>query len=170
MELKNPIYTNKDNGNTVFNEISWWTKEGVDYKKEAKLSLAYNLPYQKDCIGCSYVATLYFKVSVLDKFGNYKEELILREVEVKDNKVLSTIDENKKSSFFVYPNPVKNYMNIYSREAGNSILYDLNGKELMKFKIKSGDNRINLINYPKGIYILKTNGNNFKKTTKVMIE
>jgi uncharacterized repeat protein (TIGR01451 family)/fimbrial isopeptide formation D2 family protein len=170
MELNRPMYSYEDKGNTVFNEISWWTQEGVDYTKDANLSLAYNLPYLKDCADCNYVATLYFKVAVLDKYGNYKEELILREVEIKDNEVLSMLDENKKTVFFVYPNPAKNFINIYSKEAGSSILFDVNGKELMQLNILEGDNRINLNNLSKGIYLLKTIGNNFKKTAKIMIE
>jgi uncharacterized repeat protein (TIGR01451 family) len=170
MELNKPMYSYEDKGNTVFNEISWWTQEGVDYTKDANLSLAYNLPYLKDCADCNYVATLYFKVAVLDKYGNYKEELILREVEIKDNEVLSMVDENKKTVFFVYPNPAKNFINIYSKEAGSSILFDVNGKELMQLNILEGDNRINLNNLSKGIYLLKTIGNNFKKTAKIMIE
>ncbi|PQJ81782.1 thrombospondin type 3 repeat-containing protein [Polaribacter glomeratus] len=170
LELKEPIYGNDDKGNTVFNEISWWTEAGVSFREKNNLKIAYSLPYYKDCTDCDYIATLYFKVSVIDKHGNYKEELILRTVEIKNNVVLKTTQESSKQSFLIYPNPVKEYMNIFSQIAGKSVLYDINGKELRNFGINVGDNKIKVTNLPKGVYILKTMGDNLNNTSKIVIE
>jgi uncharacterized repeat protein (TIGR01451 family) len=170
MELKNPVYGNDNKGNSIFNEISWNSKEGVSFKEKQKLNLSFNLPYFKDCSDCSYIATLYFKVSIKDKYGNYKEDLILREIEVKGEEVLSTNAESKKTSFSIYPNPAKEYVNIYTEENGIGVLYDINGKEIKRFTINNGDNKISLINLSKGIYIIKTIGDNLKNTSKIVIE
>ena len=170
MELKNPIYGNENKGNSIFNEISWSNKEGVSLKEKQNLKLAYNLPYFKECADCKYIATLYFKVSIKDKYGNYKEDLILREINVKGNEVLSTEDKNKKTSLSIYPNPVKDNLNIFTEEAGLGVLYDINGKELKRFTLNNGENKVNLSNLSKGVYILKTVGNSFKKTSKIVIE
>ena len=170
MELKNPVYGNENKGNSIFNEVSWFSKDGVSLKEKQNFKLSFNLPHFKDCADCNYIATLYFKVSIKDKYGNYKEDLILREVKVKAGKVLATSNENLKTSFLIYPNPVKEYLNIFTEQKGNSVLYDINGKEIKRFIINNGDNRINLSNLSKGIYILKTTGDSFKKTSKIVIE
>ena len=170
MELKNPIYGNEDKGNSIFNEISWFSKEGVSLREKQNLKLSYNLPYFKDCADCNFIATLYFKVSIKDKHGNYKEDLILREIKMKGNVVLSTETIYNKESFLIYPNPVKDKINIFSNNSGKSILYDINGKKIQEFTVSEGLNKYNIKVLPKGIYILKTVGENFEKTTKLVVE
>ncbi len=170
MILQTHAYSNKNSENSIFNELSWFSENGEDYNKEGKLNVAYNLPYRKDCNNCTYLATLYFKLSILNKNGDYKEELILRKVEIKNNKILSINNQNNKQSFLIYPNPAKDYINIHSQKIGETVLYDINGKELKKFKIKSGHNKIDVTNLPKGIYILKTISGELRKTAKVIIE
>jgi hypothetical protein len=170
MTLKNPVYGNDNKGNSIFNEIYWNSKDGASFKEKQNLKLSFNLPYFKDCSDCSYIATLYFKVSIKDKYGNYKEDLILREIEVKGEEVLSTNAESKKTSFSIYPNPTKESINIFTEEAGIGVLYDINGKEIKRFTIRNGENKISLSKLSKGVYILKTIGNNFKNTSKIVIE
>ena len=70
----------------------------------------------------------------------------------------------------IYPNPVKDNLNIFTEEAGLGVLYDINGKELKRFTLNNGENKVNLSNLSKGVYILKTVGNSFKKTSKIVIE
>lgn len=170
MTLKNPVYGNDNKGNSIFNEIYWNSKDGASFKEKQNLKLSFNLPYFKDCSDCSYIATLYFKVSTKDKYGNYKEDLILREIEVKGEEVLTTNAESKKTLFSIYPNPTKESINIFTEEAGIGVLYDINGKEIKRFTIRNGENKISLSKLSKGVYILKTIGNNFKNTSKIVIE
>jgi hypothetical protein len=170
LEMMNQVYGNEDKGNTIFNEVSYWTADGVSFKEKQQLKLAYNLPYFKDCNDCDYSATLYFKISVLDKDGNYKEELLLRNVQVTNDQVLSTQNESVDVPFLIYPNPVKEFLNIFTKVAGTSVIYDINGKELKVFTINEGDNRISVSGFSKGIYIIKTIGKNFKESVKIVIE
>jgi uncharacterized repeat protein (TIGR01451 family) len=170
MIMQTAVYGDKNNGNTIFNEISWSTKEDHSYKENGDLKLGYTLPYFKDCSDCGFTARLYFKISILDKDGNYEEKLILREIKMKGNVVLSTETIYNKESFLIYPNPVKDKINIFSNNSGKSVLYDITGKKIQEFTISEGLNKYNLKALPKGVYILRTIGDNFEKTTKVVVE
>lgn len=89
---------------------------------------------------------------------------------MKGNVVLSTETIYNKESFLIYPNPVKDKINIFSNNSGKSILYDINGKKIQEFTVSEGLNKYNIKVLPKGIYILKTVGENFEKTTKLVVE
>lgn len=73
--------------------------------------------------------------------------------------VMVGVEENLAESISVYPNPADNVINI---EAGAVPLYmaelhDLNGKVLLKRPLQSfhGDDRINVTQLPRGLYLLK---------------
>ncbi|WP_298764478.1 MBG domain-containing protein [uncultured Polaribacter sp.] len=74
------------------------------------------------------------------------------------------------SKYKIYPNPAKERFTIFTEESAKTILYDINGKQLKEFNINIGENKIDTNNLPKGIYILKTVGSNFSKTSKIVIE
>lgn len=59
------------------------------------------------------------------------------------------------TSFLVYPNPAQNELNIVSKneKAVSLSLMSLDGKLVKSEKLQEGDNKINLENYPAGIYI-----------------
>ncbi|MBG7611545.1 choice-of-anchor I family protein [Polaribacter sp. BAL334] len=78
------------------------------------------------------------------------------------NDVLSTENfENNVTPFTVYPNPVKDGMIYFDKEVSVS-LFDITGKKLIE---KHHTTSLE-INYPSGIYILKTNDGMVKKVIK----
>lgn len=72
-----------------------------------------------------------------------------------------SISISDKSKIFVYPNPVKGFINIKFNEKINNFLgteltlIDINGKVLYKNTIKKNTTQLNLSEYKKGLYILR---------------
>lgn len=76
----------------------------------------------------------------------------------------------KTEKFLIFPNPAKKYVTIFTEIDAINILFDISGKEIKRFHITNGDNKINISDLHKGIYILKTIGVNINKTSKIIIE
>ena len=78
------------------------------------------------------------------------------------NDVLSTTSFTQKNQFLAYPNPIKNGI-VYFNEAISVSLYDMLGK-----KLTEKENIVSLeMNYPKGVYFIKTKDG---ITQKVVVE
>jgi len=65
----------------------------------------------------------------------------------------------------VYPNPIKDYVNISITEDSQAIIIDLSGKTLISLTLNAGSNRINTSALPSGVYLLKA-GNKVVKLVK----
>ena len=75
------------------------------------------------------------------------------------NLVSAGTNELKKNSITAYPNPASDFI-ILKNESGNQdahfLITDISGREIVSGKIADEKNRIDLSDYERGIYILKT--------------
>lgn len=84
--------------------------------------------------------------------------------------------EKPVNSFYCYPNPAKNKLNIVSANANNKIesisIYDLNGKELLNENLLYPGTHIELetSSINAGIYLLKVNSNHTQQFMRLIIE
>lgn len=79
-------------------------------------------------------------------------------------------NENDIATFRVYPNPVKNILNINNaKDIENVDIYNLLGQNVASFNKKTIiNNTLNLIELPKGIYLVKIHAGNKTKTIKIL--
>lgn len=73
------------------------------------------------------------------------------------NESLSTTETTKQVKTAVYPNPTTGLINMESVAHENAYLYDITGKLIKNVTLSKGNNRIDLTEYPSGIYLLKSN-------------
>ena len=111
----------------------------------------------------AYVTGNYYKVYAVDKAFNYSNELVISDATL-------SLNDTIISGFKLYPNPAKDFITITSN-AQNEIatvqVFDLLGKEVINTKIQN--NRLNVSNLSKGMYILKINSVNGNGITKKVI-
>lgn len=82
---------------------------------------------------------------------------------------LSTNNFEFSSKFSVYPNPSSDVFSINSDTHGTIVVYDLIGKIIKSETIDLGITKLDLSNYPSGIYLMKvTNDSNQIKTMKLI--
>lgn len=73
------------------------------------------------------------------------------------------------SNLSVYPNPSRDIFSINCHARGNIIVYDLMGKIIKTESLELGITKVDLSNYPNGIYLMKvTYDSNQTKTIKLM--
>lgn len=74
--------------------------------------------------------------------------------------VTTTIDENKKSDFDIYPNPTKEafFINNKKDEALTFDVITINGTIIISDKLEYGQNKINISHFSAGIYFIKIAG------------
>lgn len=78
--------------------------------------------------------------------------------------IMSTENDIKKS-FKIYPNPTSDFVEISSKDKIKSVaLYDFSGKLMMAEN--NAKNKISLLSYPKGIYLMKILFENGKTETQ----
>ena len=72
----------------------------------------------------------------------------------------------------VYPNPVKETMNVQSGEHSELTLTDLQGRVVMRKLLKIGDNHLNVNDLSKGIYVgkVRNTASGTISTGKIIIE
>ncbi len=76
---------------------------------------------------------------------------------------------NFNSKFTVYPNPFSDVFYINSDSRGSFVVHDLIGKIIKKETIDLGITKLDLSNYPTGVYLMKViNENNETKTVKLV--
>lgn len=69
------------------------------------------------------------------------------------------IDENSIINFNIHPNPFNSSIVLSSSEIGSEFsLNDISGKSILKGKITSTEQELQLENLPKGIYLIQVNG------------
>jgi len=69
---------------------------------------------------------------------------------------IETVD---KSVMVIYPNPSSGTINIEVSQNGKAELYDVRGKRVAAIDLNAGHNTMDLSNMPKGIYIIRHQGN-----------
>ncbi len=96
--------------------------------------------------------------------GNVVEEVIM----VRDN---TSINNQKENKLLIYPNPVKNILNIENQEIIENIqLLDTSGRIMYKENVNYYSCKINVENFYSGIYLLiiTTKENTFYKNIKIL--
>jgi hypothetical protein len=59
----------------------------------------------------------------------------------------------------VCPNPATDFIDVFVNQAdGQAEILDMNGKVVMTVQLKNEVNRIGISNLPKGMYVLRANG------------
>ena len=75
---------------------------------------------------------------------------------------------NQLKTISVYPNPTNNILNLTIDTNAKVEIYNLLGKVIAIKNINVGNSKIDLSNYPSGMYLLKViNKNNQTKTIKI---
>lgn len=69
-----------------------------------------------------------------------------------------------------YPNPTNGLVNISLPESALVSITDLTGKVIMNKEFSAGESSFNLENLSKGMYIISFNGDNFRKTDKILLK
>jgi hypothetical protein len=82
------------------------------------------------------------------------------------------IDQFNSNSFAVYPNPVKNMLNLTSNLAdiSNVAVYNLLGQQVIAKQVNASEGQIDMSSLPQGTYMVKVTANNQVKTIKVIKE
>ena len=64
-----------------------------------------------------------------------------------------------ESSLRVCPNPATDFIDVFVNQAdGKAEILDMNGKVAMTVQLKNEVNRIGISDLPKGMYVLRANG------------
>jgi uncharacterized delta-60 repeat protein len=95
------------------------------------------------------------KILVGGKFKSYNDIVTNQIVRLQGSTVLST-NNFDKNDFAIYPNPVKDIININLQGRNTSleyVIYDMSGKKITSNKLL--ENKIDVSSLSKGIYILK---------------
>lgn len=74
----------------------------------------------------------------------------------------ASVGDNSIYNFKIFPNPTKEYLNIYSPTLESVVVYNILGKELIKDNV----NRINVSLFPKGVYFIKVSDGMNSSTKK----
>jgi hypothetical protein len=61
-------------------------------------------------------------------------------------------------SLRVCPNPATDFIDVFVEQKGQAEIIDLNGKTVMTIQLKNEVNRIDISDLPKGLYVLRANG------------
>ena len=77
---------------------------------------------------------------------------------VKDSNIVLGTSENKvaKKELSIYPNPTNGPLSINSEKNSEVKIYGTDGKMLKTIQTQKGSNEINISEFPKGIYFIKT--------------
>ena len=83
------------------------------------------------------------------------------------SKIILVFSFNSKIS--VYPNPSRDVFSINSDARGSIVIYDVMGKIIKTKNLDLGITKLDLSNYPNGIYLMKViNDSNQTKTMKLI--
>lgn len=91
------------------------------------------------------------------------------------NTVLNNETFENNNNVSIYPNPVKDILNIKVKDFSSEVLVkviDINGREVYAQKVNNmnNSNSINLSNLSTGIYVLKLQGENLNYSEKIILE
>ena len=85
------------------------------------------------------------------------------------NKVLKTDKFDSESRVKVYPNLIYDYINIQNEMTNSQIMiFDINGRGILKDIIAKGNSKIPFRNYPRGVYFIRVFSKNISKTFKLL--
>jgi len=102
-----------------------------------------------------------FEVEAFDVAGNKSEKAMLVR-----NTTITGIKSLEENELKVYPNPFTDYVIVEAENAGNTVIYDLNGKIMLSLFLQTGRNRIDMSGLSNGVYLLKQEMNTVKLIKK----
>ena len=145
------------NGIQINNNIKANTNNSDDF-----ITYQYDLtPFSNNNI---YVSLQHFGKNSTN-IGNHA---FLKNIEITN--ILNSEEFNFKS-LKVYPNPTKDIITINNYEIINSYeITNITGQDIEKKSIELNDFKINIDNYPTGIYLLKLNSDGNSKSVKIVKE
>ena len=113
----------------------------------------------------TYVAGNFYKVYAVDKAFNYSNEIVVSDA------LLGVEDDLFASNFRIYPNPVKDIINIESNniEVSSVKMYNLLGKEVFSQKGLQGKS-IDVSSLSSGMYILKVDAEGKSLNRKIVVQ
>ena len=149
-----------DNGNSWIPQCGKYTTKGIETHDYALDEPLYD-GNQSDWISESISLTDYIGEEILVRFKLYTDGGLRRDGFYFDNFKIKGLSENlnnneiDQNNFKIYPNPLTNYINIYSNNEISKIeIYDLFGKKILA-KEKENLNRFNLSQLSSGVYLVK---------------
>ena len=149
-----------DNGNSWIPQCGKYTTKGIETHDYALDEPLYD-GNQSDWISESISLTDYIGEEILVRFKLYTDGGLRRDGFYFDNFKIKGLSENlnnneiDQNNFKIYPNPLTNYINIYSNNEISKIeIYDLFGKKLLAQE-KENIKRVKLSQLSSGIYLVK---------------
>ena len=112
----------------------------------------------------AYAAGNYYKIYAVDKAFNYSDEIVVSDATL-------GITENIVLDFKLYPNPVKDILNIETNNVNiqNVNIYDVLGKKVWS-QSELTSNSINISSLNKGLYFIKLTSEGQSVTRKIVKE
>ncbi|WP_297334337.1 T9SS type A sorting domain-containing protein [Flavobacterium sp.] len=112
---------------------------------------------------------IYYLTIEVHLLGNqgflYFDDIILEETPT------ASVQENALKNLMVYPNPVKNEINLANfTGADNAMIYTITGQLVLSQQVTENTSHINTESLSAGIYLLKVNSGTAEKTIKIIKE
>jgi len=109
------------------------------------------------------------KILACGNFNSFSGTNKKQIVRISGEEMLS-VSENKNENIKIYPNPVKDFLNIKSDELISGYeIYSLDGRKLLE-ENKLNNSKINVSQLQKGNYLLKAKTKNNEQITKFIKE
>ena len=107
----------------------------------------------------------YFRIKQVDLDGKFSYSQV-------KNIRSSTNTVSSKSNVVIYPNPVRDVMNITNLESSNytARIVDMGGRVIKSFVMRNGQNQIDVADLKSGIYFISMNDINGKINTAKMVK
>jgi len=116
----------------------------------------------KFSVYCTYTATV-LKNATIPKDDQIAPVPVPLHAENNNNEIKSienSTDSQEANDFSLYPNPAKSFINVdysYIPELGTTIeIFDTNGRTLYKKQVESTSNRIEISQFPVGLYFIRS--------------
>jgi hypothetical protein len=180
-----------ENQNSVSNSCSLtsmpvtWTKQPAATKKDNKIIIDWAVASQINCakfiVQHSVDLERFDDIGSIPGEGNYLSELAynhshidpvlginyyrIKQEDFDGNYTYSAIAdvEYKSNTDKIYPNPSKDFINIYTTKGSQIEIFDMFGKAVNRLITVLETSKLDISEYKPGIYFFKlSNGNNFK--------
>ena len=113
---------------------------------------------------------MYYNVGAGWTNSSYPGSWMIRPIVNMEEVILSQV-ETKRAIFKVYPNPAKEEVNIILNTAGNLIsIYNTQGVLVKQLYITNAEERINIADLSKGMYIIEVKSEESRSFQKIIIE
>ncbi|MBD8018562.1 ubiquitin-like protein [Kaistella pullorum] len=140
------IFVKAPDGYTIALEVE--ANDTIENLK-AKISDKMDIPVE--------IIQLYFGQIFLEEGRTLADYNIPKETVLTMTYATLNSTENTISTIKIYPNPATEILYINSQKQDQFYLFDSSGRKIMEGKLKTGQNKIDLVKVMRGNYIIKTN-------------